>query len=627
MIVATILIMATLACALVAGFLLAFAIVVMPGLRRLDDAGYIEAFRAIDRVIQNGQPLFVLLWVGSLVLIIAAAGMGWRHLDGPWQLVVTGAAVVYLLGVHVPTLMVNVPLNNRLQALRSTGSGANENRAARMAFEDRWNRWNVVRTVVAVLVSLLLIVTLSSAAMADTVRGDLLITGVTVVSSHLDEPDPDRNVLIRDGRIVSITAASEPRTAGVPVLEGAGLYLTPGLMDSHVHVSLLPGLGFTGTPRSSAHPELVAAYLEQQPRSYLYHGVTQIIDPNPGLSWSAFVDAPLRPDAWRCAVITAPGTYPFVEYDETTSRRLFPYLVNDEEGTSPEDVVERIAATDAVGIKLYFEDGFGDQSQWPLLDDDTVGRIRDAAHARGLLVFAHANAWDMYAVALRNRVDIMAHGLWNWGPDNQSDGVPAGIARMLDTIIERGTGYQPTTQVMAGLGALMDPAILADPAVARTIPASYLAYLQTQEGQHFRDVIVEDFGGLEPAVIRRIVGRILSRGDRALRHVHDAGHPLLLASDCPGNPGHANQPGLTTYHEMLALASAGLTPPEIMAAGTVNNARRFGLADDYGTVETGKVANLLLLSENPLASVSAWDTIETVVLHGKARARESLRPR
>ncbi len=454
--------------------------------------------------------------------------------------------------------------------------------------------------------------------------GDLLITRVIVVSSHLAEPLPQQDVLIREGRIVTISADPLARPAGTPVIDGRGRFLVPGLMDSHVHVSLLPGLGFTGTPRADAHPELVAAYLEQQPRSYLYHGVTQILDPNPGLSWSSLADAPLGPDAWRCEVVTTPGTYPFVEYEEEVARGLFPFLVHDGPGTSPEEVVARIAATGAVGIKLYFEDGFGDQSRWPLLDDDTVGRIREAAHAHGLLLFAHANAWDMYAVALRNQVDIMAHGLWNWGPDNGAQGVPAGIARLLDTIARRGTGYQPTTQVMAGLGGLMDPAILDDPAVMRSTPAAYLDFLRTPEGQVFRDEIIQDFGGLEPPVIGNIIGRILGRGERALLHLRAAGHPLLLGSDCPGNPGHANQPGLTTYHEMLALAAAGLTPAEVMAAGTVNNARRFGLDHDHGTVEPGKVANLLLLREDPLVSVRAWDSIETVVLHGRALPRETL---
>jgi uncharacterized membrane protein len=156
-----ILITATLLCSLVAGFLLAFAIVVMPGLRRLDDAGYVQGFRAIDRVIQDGQPLFMLVWLGSLVSLIVTAAMGWSRLDGPWPMLVAGTAVVYLLGVHVPTVAVNIPLNNRLQALPVEKLGPAEFRTARLDFESRWNRWNVSRTVVTILVSVLLIVTLS----------------------------------------------------------------------------------------------------------------------------------------------------------------------------------------------------------------------------------------------------------------------------------------------------------------------------------------------------------------------------------------------------------------------------------------------------------------------------------
>ena len=59
-------------------------------------------------------------------------------------------------------------------------------------------------------------------------------------------------------------------------------------------------------------------------------------------------------------------------------------------------------------------------------------------------------------------------------------------------------------------------------------------------------------------------------------------------------------------------------------AATLNNARQFGLAKDYGTVEPGKIANLLLLTANPLQTMRAWSQIEKVVLHGDVIARETL---
>lgn len=157
-----ILITATLTCSLVAGFLLSFAIVVMPGLRNLDDSGFVSTFRKIDLVIQNRPPLFILMWVGSLVSLVVAAGMGLTRLDGPWRLAVAVTTLTYLVGVHLPTLLVNVPLNNHLQALRVEDLGTAELRSERMGFEGRWNRWNMIRTIVAVLVSLQLMVTLWS---------------------------------------------------------------------------------------------------------------------------------------------------------------------------------------------------------------------------------------------------------------------------------------------------------------------------------------------------------------------------------------------------------------------------------------------------------------------------------
>jgi uncharacterized membrane protein len=157
------LVAAALSCTLVAGLLLAFAILVMPGLKALDDGGFVRGFRAIDRVVQDRQPVFVLVWVGSLVSVAAAAVMGWTHLEGPWRLALVGVAVAHLGGVHLPTMLVNVPLNDRLQALPVESTDADGIRAARQEFEDRWNRWNVRRTAVAVLAALALIVIASMA--------------------------------------------------------------------------------------------------------------------------------------------------------------------------------------------------------------------------------------------------------------------------------------------------------------------------------------------------------------------------------------------------------------------------------------------------------------------------------
>ena len=76
------LIVATFLCSLVAGLLFAFAVVTMPGLRVLEDGEFIRAFQVIDRVIQNNQPIFMLVWVGSAVVLLFALVSGVGQLVG-----------------------------------------------------------------------------------------------------------------------------------------------------------------------------------------------------------------------------------------------------------------------------------------------------------------------------------------------------------------------------------------------------------------------------------------------------------------------------------------------------------------------------------------------------------------
>jgi uncharacterized membrane protein len=115
----------------------------------------------MDRVIQNNQPIFMLAWVGSVVVLITSAVLGLGQLDGTGRLLIILATLVYLLGVQLPTATINIPLNNKLQTLDVDAMNETAQRAARDNFEPRWNRWNSIRTVLASLASALLIILLS----------------------------------------------------------------------------------------------------------------------------------------------------------------------------------------------------------------------------------------------------------------------------------------------------------------------------------------------------------------------------------------------------------------------------------------------------------------------------------
>jgi uncharacterized membrane protein len=152
------LILATFLCSLVAGFLFAFAIVIMPGINNLNDKEFIRAFQVMDGVIQNNQPLFMLVWLGSVLVLIIAAVLGIGQLDGVGRMLIISAALIYILGVQLPTITINIPLNNKIQTLNVDAVGEESHKAARENFEPRWNRWNKNRTVLSSLVSVLLII-------------------------------------------------------------------------------------------------------------------------------------------------------------------------------------------------------------------------------------------------------------------------------------------------------------------------------------------------------------------------------------------------------------------------------------------------------------------------------------
>lgn len=156
------LVAAALTCSLVTGLLLGFAVVAMPGIGTLDDRTFVRTFQAMDRVIQDRQPVFVLLWVGSVVAVLLALALGWSQETGGERLLLVGVTALWIGGLQVPTAAINIPLNNRLQAVDVATEDDDSVSRARSAFERRWNTWNRVRTVAGVLASTGLVVLIAA---------------------------------------------------------------------------------------------------------------------------------------------------------------------------------------------------------------------------------------------------------------------------------------------------------------------------------------------------------------------------------------------------------------------------------------------------------------------------------
>lgn len=456
------------------------------------------------------------------------------------------------------------------------------------------------------------------------------------------------NVLIEDGRIVRVerTLKAE-KPAGSTVVDGRGQYLIPGLIDSHVHVSSIPGLGMIpeqvklNEPEAKSyfqHEAMANAYLKQLPRSYLYYGYTTLVDlvaPFPQ-ELNDFRHEPLHPDLYDCnpSVPLANG-YPMSYAPPEVRFQLFPNFIYDPKQAAsipvnykpldhtPAADVARVKNSGGICVKTFFERGFGGVRNLPVMSPEVFSDIRKAATANGLVLMIHANSFEAQKFAVDGDVDVIAHGMWNWGTFDGATALPDEIKKVLDQIVEKRIGYQPTIQVLSGLSAYFDPGYLNMPAIPKVVPEEMAAWFKTPDGKWFKkevdnsgspDAVV--YGAVEHGPIRRVqlvVGYLASK---------DAN--FLFGTDTPSAPTYGNLPGLNGFLEMQQLQKAGMSLPQIFKAATINNAREFKLDSLMGTIEPGKIANLVLLKKSPLESVDAYDSITTVFVHGKPILRETL---
>jgi adenine deaminase len=213
--------------------------------------------------------------------------------------------------------------------------------------------------------------------------------------------------------------------------------------------------------------------------------------------------------------------------------------------------------------------------------------------------------------------------MWNWGELGNQAELPAEIKMLLDLIVQKKISYQPTIQVMQGLRAYFDPEYLKMTAVPKVIPAKMVEWFNSPEGKWFKKEIAGE-GGVDAAVLEGFEQGPLRRVRQVVAYLASKDANFLFGTDTPSAPTYGNLPGLNGYLEMQQLQRAGLSHVQIFKAATINNARAFKLDSQLGTIEPGKIANLVLLKKSPLESVDAYDSIVMVWVHGRSASRDSL---
>lgn len=462
------------------------------------------------------------------------------------------------------------------------------------------------------------------------------ISDATIVSPESLDRVEKGSVLIENGRIAKVERSkTAKKPAGATLVPGNGQYLIPGLIDSHVHLASVPGMSLDQT---EGKREMVQAYFTQLPRSYLYFGYTTLVDlavVRPQVL-EDFRQAPLHPDLYDCGgSLPFANGYPMSFVPPEVRFKAFPNFIYDAKQTGrippeykPEDHtpaadVARVKSSGAICVKTYFERGFAADKKLPVMGPDVLAEIRKAATQAGLVLMIHANGFEAQKFAAEGNVDVIAHGMWHWGDLDKGTELPDEIKHLLDQIVEKKIGYQPTIQVLYGEAAYFDPEYLKMDAIARVTPKEMLEWFQSPEGKWFGKELNED-NEPDAVIFKDYEQNWLRRVRQVVAYLASKDANFVFGTDTPSSPTYGNLPGLNGYLEMKQLQKAGLSLAQIFRAATINNAREFKMESQLGTIEPGKVANLVLMRKSPLESVDAYDSITTILVNGKLIPRESL---
>ena len=467
------------------------------------------------------------------------------------------------------------------------------------------------------------------------------IKNVTIISPESDKIEPfTGSVIIENDTILYVGKDKLTLTGNFKEIDATGKYLIPGLIDSHVHLGYVAGLS---TRLTRQHPELAKPYFEQLPKSYLYFGYTTLIDPNnfdPELI-NRIKDSDLRPDIYTCGeqvkvmndVFMAEETqedrykyYPEFLHDKYNKNVVIPDSV-DLTKHSVESVVSKIVhEQDGICIKTNFEDGYGgtEELTWELPSIEIIEDIVQQAKTENVPVLLHANSYTAQKFGYDSGVDIIAHGMWHWGLLKDFVNIkelPETHKELLRNIAKANIGYQPTFRVIGGQKDVFTPEFINDENLENVLPENLLQWLKTEEGLWQKKRIYTYGGDLfnennEDRVTADFFQLIVDKITTSTNHLYENNANLIFATDTPAMNSHTNPPGYNGFLEMKEWVKAGISLEQLLKSATINNAKEFNIDNLYGSIQSGKIANLILMNKNPLQDINAYNDIYKVIMRG-----------
>ena len=401
--------------------------------------------------------------------------------------------------------------------------------------------------------------------------GPIIISNGTVVDGLGSEPIRDGIVVIEKDRIAFVgRSADYSQPAQALVIDAQGGTILPGIIDAHVHSAVNP------------------VYRQKS----LNNGITAICDLGspledmPKFHENYLEGDPVASGFHSGPIITAEGGLPdavlHIDYN-------YEVRTPDEARAAVVDLHNR--GVDVIKVYLQSEGG---GTIYPMLDEQELAAIVDESHSMGLLVRAHVTYASLFSMAVQAGVDTIEHV-----PVNQTQSEAQSISESQLQALFASNENNPlqvyfteiSPQYEAHLEEMVDAGITMVPTLDRPLRELYGFPDPTREQQ----IVIEIILGI-------------------VRRFDEQGGEIALGTDY--NINSDSQSGMPVG-EMEMLQAAGLTPMEVLEAGTRVSARVCGQGDELGTLEAGKLADLIVVDGDPLEDLQAMSRVTLVIKYGE----------
>lgn len=443
----------------------------------------------------------------------------------------------------------------------------------------------------------------------------IALVGASLVDGSGAASLSDAVVLIEEDRIVCAGDASDcPVPDGANEIDVSGRWITPGLVDAHVH--------FSQTAWADGRPDAIpmgplypyAQVLAEQRteperyfRAYLCSGVTAVFDVG-GFPWTwslrEFAEHnPYAPHVSAAGPLVSQVTPPALSLP---AEKMFIDLADSEAGRS---AVRYLAANDTDAVKVWFIQPARDMQEEI---DTRVRAVGEEARRQQVPLIVHATELRQAQVSVEAGARVLVHSVEDRVVDKA----------FVDAVIDADVIYTPTLTVRGGYLRMFDAAFSGEPPevedpndcvdqgtldkIARS--AEVREYLRMDEEQY-------------AAYRARATGRAETLATN-LKILYEAGVTIAMGTDA-GNPLTVSGPSVLA--EMEAMQAAGMPALAVITAATLNGAKAMGREADIGTVEVGKIADLLILTADPSDDVGNFRQLEAVIRDGVYHRQSTLR--